>query len=210
MKLRMTELSRRGVFKTLVAAQQGAPEIGADGRIERIAVLPFDDFSPGGGKQWVADSIADAILHALSQNRELIVTAKTSSFGFRDSGRTAAEIGKALGVQALLDAVQDALTLAPNERQLECPGRSRAVFWGSERRPAAETTRWTMSRLPARAFTSLALLVLLPLLVGFASPAQDPLADHERVRPRFAHSPVPARPHSQRMAGALFEYLHIG
>ena len=41
--------------------------------------------------------------------------------------------------QALLDAVQDALTLAPSEPQLECPGRSRAVFWGSERRPAEDT-----------------------------------------------------------------------
>ncbi len=90
-------------LENLVRAQQGAPAIGEDGRVVSMAVLPFDDFSPGGGKQWVADSIADAVLHELSQNRDMIVTAKTSSFGFRDSGKTAAEIGKALGVQALLE-----------------------------------------------------------------------------------------------------------
>jgi TolB-like protein/tetratricopeptide (TPR) repeat protein len=89
--------------ENLLEAQQGAPEIGSDGQIQSVAVLPFDDYSPGGGKQVLADGIAEAILHALAQNRELVVTSRRSSFMFRDKEMTAAEIGRILKVQALLE-----------------------------------------------------------------------------------------------------------
>ncbi len=89
--------------QSLVEAQRGAPEIGSEGRIQSIAVLPFDDFSPSGGRSLLADGIAEAVLHALAQSQDLLVTARTSSFFFRDKDMTATEIGRILNVQALLE-----------------------------------------------------------------------------------------------------------
>ena len=90
-------------LESMLAAQQGAPEIAADGQIRSIAVLPFDDFSPGGGQGLLADGISEAILHVLAQNKDLVVTSRTSSFMFRDKVVSAAEIGRILNVQVLLE-----------------------------------------------------------------------------------------------------------
>lgn len=87
----------------LFEAQQGAPEVALDGQIRSVAVLPFDDYSPGGGKGLLADGIAEAILHVLAQNRELVVTSRKSSFMFRDKAVSASEIGRILNVEALLE-----------------------------------------------------------------------------------------------------------
>jgi TolB-like protein len=87
----------------LLEAQQGAPEIAIDGQIRSVAVLPFDDYSPGGGKGLLADGIAEAILHVLAQNKGLVVTSRKSSFMFRDKDVSAAEIGRILNVEALLE-----------------------------------------------------------------------------------------------------------
>lgn len=84
-------------------AQQGAPQIGEDGIIRSIAVLPFEDYSAGSGRRPLADGIPEAILHVLAQNKELLVTARTSSFFFRGKDVTASEIGRILNVQALLE-----------------------------------------------------------------------------------------------------------
>lgn len=87
----------------LQQAQAGAPEIGQDGRIRSIAVLPFEDYSEGPSRRLLADGIPEAILHLLAQNKDLFVTARTSSFFFRDKDVTASEIGRILNVQALLE-----------------------------------------------------------------------------------------------------------
>mgnify|MGYP000547232273 FL=1 len=97
-------------------AQRRAPPLDEGGRIESIAVLPFDDLSPEGGDEagrLLANGIAEAVLHVLAQNKELLVISRTSSFAVRDRAMTAAEIGSTLGVQALLEGsvqlVQDRL-----------------------------------------------------------------------------------------------------
>lgn len=87
----------------LFLAQQGAPEIGADGQVRSIAVLPFDDYSPDGGRGLLADGITEAILHVLAQDRNLVVTSRKSSFMFRDKDVSASEIGRILNVQTLLE-----------------------------------------------------------------------------------------------------------
>lgn len=89
--------------EAMLDAQDGAPVMGEDGRIESIAVLPFHDLSPEGGRQLLADGIAETILHVLAQNKELLVISRTSSFYFRDKPATASEIGRILDVQALLE-----------------------------------------------------------------------------------------------------------
>jgi TolB-like protein len=64
-----------------------------------IAVLPFADMSEAGDQQWFAEGIAEELLIALSQVKQLYVMARTSSFAFKDTDKTIAEIAGILGVQ---------------------------------------------------------------------------------------------------------------
>jgi TolB-like protein len=68
-----------------------------------IAVLPFADMSEAGDQAWFAEGIAEELLIALSQVDELDVMARTSSFAFKNSEKTIAEIASILGVQAVLE-----------------------------------------------------------------------------------------------------------
>jgi TolB-like protein len=68
-----------------------------------IAVLPFADMSETGDQAWFAEGIAEELLIALSQVEPLSVKARTSSFAFKDTDNTIAEIADILGVQAVLE-----------------------------------------------------------------------------------------------------------
>jgi adenylate cyclase len=89
-------------------AQSGKPGAGqtATPRPEQyraIAVLPFVDMSEAGDQAWFAEGIAEELLIALSKVDELDVVARTSSFAFKDTDKTVAEIAEILGVQAVLE-----------------------------------------------------------------------------------------------------------
>ncbi len=68
-----------------------------------IAVLPFADMSEAGDQAWFAEGIAEELLIALSQVDEVNIMARTSSFAFKDTDKTIAEIADILGVQAVLE-----------------------------------------------------------------------------------------------------------
>jgi TolB-like protein/Tfp pilus assembly protein PilF len=68
-----------------------------------IAVLPFADMSEAGDQDWFAEGISEELLIALSQVDELKVMARTSSFAFKDTDKTIADIAEILGVQAVLE-----------------------------------------------------------------------------------------------------------
>ena len=68
-----------------------------------IAVLPFVDMSEQRDQSWFAEGIAEELLNTLAQIEELHVMARTSSFAFKDSDKTIAEIADILGVQAVLE-----------------------------------------------------------------------------------------------------------
>jgi TolB-like protein len=68
-----------------------------------IAVLPFEDMSEAGDQAWFAEGIAEELLIALSKIKPLSVMARTSSFAFRGTNKTVAEIADILGVQAVLE-----------------------------------------------------------------------------------------------------------
>ncbi len=72
-------------------------------KIRSIAVLPFADLSAGRDQEHFSDGVAEEILNALSKVGGLHVPARTSCFAFRGVGLDAREIGKRLGVEALLD-----------------------------------------------------------------------------------------------------------
>ena len=68
-----------------------------------IAVLPFDDMTPGHDQVWLADGLAEELLNLLAQNRALQVVARTSSFRFRNQKSTIAEIAEQLDVAYVLE-----------------------------------------------------------------------------------------------------------
>ena len=68
-----------------------------------IAVLPFENLSSSADDGYLADGIANTLLQLISQQRELKVIARTSSFTFRSSKEDARAIGQRLGVATLLE-----------------------------------------------------------------------------------------------------------
>ena len=70
--------------------------------INSIAVLPFEDLSVTQDNQHFTDGLPDAIINQLSQIKQLKVISRYSSFTYRGN-YNAAEIGKALQVDTLLD-----------------------------------------------------------------------------------------------------------
>lgn len=68
-----------------------------------IAVLPFDDFSPGGDQAWFADGLTEEILSSLARTTDLQVASRTSSFAFRGTTEDIPTIAASLGVAHILE-----------------------------------------------------------------------------------------------------------
>jgi TolB-like protein/cytochrome c-type biogenesis protein CcmH/NrfG len=68
-----------------------------------IAVLPFDDLSPGHDQDYFSDGVAGEILNALSRVEGLRVPGRASSFWFKGKRAEPAEVASKLGVAHLLE-----------------------------------------------------------------------------------------------------------
>lgn len=68
-----------------------------------IAVLPFRAMSSGEDDEYFADGLTEEILNALAQLPELLVTARTSSFHFKDKDLPVPQIAETLGVGHVLE-----------------------------------------------------------------------------------------------------------
>ena len=68
-----------------------------------IAVMAFNDLSPNADQGYFSDGMAEAVLNALSQVRELRVAGRSSSFHFKGRNVDAREIGRTLGVAHILE-----------------------------------------------------------------------------------------------------------
>jgi TolB-like protein/tetratricopeptide (TPR) repeat protein len=68
-----------------------------------IAVLPLRDMSPGQDQGYFVDGITEEILDSLARIPDLKVTARTSSFAFKDKDVNLQEVGKTLGVANILE-----------------------------------------------------------------------------------------------------------
>ncbi len=66
-----------------------------------IAVLPFDDMSPGGDQKWLADGMAEELIETLSRIDALRVLARTSAFALR--GKDIATVAKELRVGSVVE-----------------------------------------------------------------------------------------------------------
>ena len=68
-----------------------------------IAVLPFVDLSPQKDQEYFCDGMAEALLNALTNIKDLHVAARTSAFSFKGKEQDIREIGKKLNVQTVLE-----------------------------------------------------------------------------------------------------------
>lgn len=68
-----------------------------------LAVMAFDDLSPGHDQGYFSDGMAEEILNALARVKELKVIGRSSSFFFKGKNIAARQIGQQLGVAHLLE-----------------------------------------------------------------------------------------------------------
>src|SRR5438034_3938022 len=71
--------------------------------IRSLGVLPFADLSAERDQEYFGDGVSEEILNALARVGALHVAARTSCFAFRGTSIDAREIGRRLGVEALLE-----------------------------------------------------------------------------------------------------------
>ncbi len=79
------------------------PALSAAVSAKSIAVLPFTDLSPGHDQEYFSDGMAEEILNALAQVKDLKVAGRTSSFYYKGKNEDLRTIGKALGVANVLE-----------------------------------------------------------------------------------------------------------
>ncbi|HKL49629.1 MAG TPA: tetratricopeptide repeat protein [Wenzhouxiangellaceae bacterium] len=68
-----------------------------------IAVLPFTDLSAGQDSRYFGDGVAEAIMDKLARISGIQLSARTSSFSFRDGDTDARQVASQLGVSTLLE-----------------------------------------------------------------------------------------------------------
>jgi TolB-like protein len=86
---------------TKAAPPQAASAVETDNK--SIAVLPFEDLSPGSDQEWFSDGLTEEILNSLARLGEMRVTARNSSFQFKNQAVDVREIGRRLGVANVLE-----------------------------------------------------------------------------------------------------------
>ena len=83
------------------AAAGGRPS--ASPHVASVAILPFVDLSQAKDQDWFCDGLAEEIIDALCCVRGLRVASRTASFRYRDGSVDPREIGRELGVEAILE-----------------------------------------------------------------------------------------------------------
>lgn len=71
--------------------------------LHTLAVLPFVDMSASKDQQYFSDGLADELLTSLAKIPQLRVSARTSSFQFKDRNEDPKEIGKRLKVNSIVE-----------------------------------------------------------------------------------------------------------
>ena len=85
-----------------VPAQAPEPAVGAPA-LPAIAVLPFMDMSPERNQDYFCEGLAEELIDALTHVDGLRVAARSLSFQFRQDGVDLREVGRVLGVDAVVE-----------------------------------------------------------------------------------------------------------
>ena len=97
------KLQRPAVEPAPAATAAVVTEIAAEVSDKSIAVLPFVNMSSDEEQAWFSDGLTEEILNALARTPDLLVTARTSSFKYKDSNEDIPTIARALGVAHVLE-----------------------------------------------------------------------------------------------------------
>ena len=89
-----------GEVETAVPVAGG---VGGSDSTVSIAVLPFEDMSEGGDKEYFSDGLSEELIDVLVRVDGLRVAARTSSFAFKESTADIRTIADSLGVQTVLE-----------------------------------------------------------------------------------------------------------
>jgi len=87
----------------IIGGQPGTATPGAKAGQTSIAVLPFVNMSGDPKQEFFSDGMTEEILNVLARNRALRVAGRTSSFAYKGKNEDLRTIGKALGVDYLLE-----------------------------------------------------------------------------------------------------------
>ena len=90
-------------LETLMAGSSPSGSITAPRDSASVAVLPFLNFSSDPENEFFADGITEDVIAHLSKIKSMKVISRTSVMAFRTRDRSLREIGKALGVTAVVD-----------------------------------------------------------------------------------------------------------
>lgn len=71
--------------------------------VPKLAVLPFKDLSQNKQFEYISDGVSDNIIHLISQVNGLDVTARTTSFSYKSSNATIAQIASDLEVNYIVE-----------------------------------------------------------------------------------------------------------
>jgi len=80
-----------------------APQADKRKLMTSIAVLPFKDMSSQQDQMYFCEGLAEELINALTQIKDLKVASRTSSFSFKDKETDIREIGKVLNVGSVLE-----------------------------------------------------------------------------------------------------------
>ena len=83
---------------------EGQSEVVPSATVEKsLAVLPFADLSQAQDQEWFADGLAEEILNALARTPDLLISARTSTFAYKDTDKDIPTIASELGVAHVLE-----------------------------------------------------------------------------------------------------------
>lgn len=74
----------------------------ATGRLESIAVLPFENVSGDRESEYLSDGIAESLMNSLSEIKEIRVVSRGTAFRYKGRLADAQSVGRELGVEAVL------------------------------------------------------------------------------------------------------------
>jgi len=87
-----------------VAQRWSSPSASASTKIGSIAVLPFKNLSGDPGQEYFSDGMTEALISNLAQIHALRVISRTSVMRFKNMPPPIPEIGRALGVDAVVES----------------------------------------------------------------------------------------------------------
>jgi len=93
-------------LRSVASASQPSEQslkISMEEKAPSIAVLPFLDMSPQKDQEYFCDGLAEELINALTQVKDLRVVARTSAFSFKGEKIDVREIGKKLTVKTVLE-----------------------------------------------------------------------------------------------------------